>query len=238
MCQCLGVLKEADEVGKLVPIEHVQQQTVEMPMPQILKETVKIVELAPCQRVQQRVVEMPMSQILKETVEVYLLVPFERMQQQPMGQILKETVNVVELASYERVQQQIVGMPMPQILKESVEVTESVSPAPAVTDTVPGPVTKNLATHAVTLDETAPMIKFVAPSPAVSSREDEVIEKARCLDELKRCLDEHKRQCAEVGMQHPMIPIPRDQVGGVELLTKSWTVYEMANRLPGAVYKC
>ena len=97
---------------------------------------------------------------------------------------------------------------MPQILKEIVEVTESVSPAPAVTDTVPGPVTNNLApTRAVTFDETAPMIKFVAPSPAVSSREDEVIEKARCLDELKRCLDELKRQCAEVGVQHPMIPI-------------------------------
>ena len=191
------ILKGTVEVGELVPVERVQQQTIEMPMPQISKKTVEIVELAPCERVQQRVVEMPMSQILKETVDVDLLVPFERIQQQPMAQILKGTVEVGELVPYERVQQQIVGMPMPQILKETVEVTESVSPASAVTDTVPGPVTKNVApTRAVTFDETAPMIKCVAPSPAASNREEEIIDMARCLDDLKM-------QRAEMGMQHP-----------------------------------
>ena len=96
----------------------------------------------------------------------------------------------------ERVQQRTVEVPMPRILKEIVEVTESMSTALAVTDTVPGPVTKKLAPTR----ETGPMIKFVAPSPAVSSREEEIIDIARCLDELKR-------QCAEVGVQHPMIPI-------------------------------
>ena len=102
---------------------------------------------------------------------------------------------VDELAPFERLQQRTVEVPMPRILKEIVEVTDSLSLAPAVTNTVPGPLTKKLAPTR----ETGPMIKFVAPSPAVSSREEEIIDIARCLDELKR-------QCAEVGMQHPMIP--------------------------------
>ena len=50
--------------------ERVQQQTVEVPMPQILKETVEIDELVPFDRVQQRTVDVPVSQILEETVEV------------------------------------------------------------------------------------------------------------------------------------------------------------------------
>ena len=141
-----------------------------------------------------------------------------------MAQISKGTVNVVELAPCERVQQRVVGMPMPQILKETVQVIESVSPASAVTDTVPGPVTKDVApTRAATFDERAPMIKYVAPSPAVLNRKEEIIEKARCLDEFKR-------QLAKCELQHPMI-------GSVEMPLKSGTVYEMANRLPGAVFK-
>ena len=81
-------------------------------------------------------------------------------------------------------------------MKEADEGTESVAPASAVTDTAPGPVTKNVAsTRAVTFDETAPMMKFVVPSPAVSNREEEIIDIAWCPDEFKR-------QLTESGLRH------------------------------------
>ena len=135
-------------------------------------------ELAPFERMQQQTVDVPMPQILKGAVEVGELVQVERVQRQPMAQMLIETVNVVEFAPCERVQQQFVGMPMPWILKETVEVTESVSPASPVTDTVPGLATKNVAPiRAVTFDETAPMTKYVAPSPAMSNREKKSLKK-------------------------------------------------------------
>ena len=102
---------------------------------------------------------------------------------------------------------------MPQILKETVEVTESVSLSSAVTNTVPGPVTKNVApTRAVTFQKTAPMIKYVAPLPAVSNREEEIIDIARCFDDLKI-------QCAEMGMQQPMIAILENRLAALRYLS-------------------
>ena len=101
---------------------------------------------------------------------------------------------------------------MPHVLKETVGVTGSVSPASAVTDAVPGPATKNVApTRAVTFDETAPMIKYVAPSPAVSNKEEEVIDIARCLDDLKM-------HCADMGMRHPMIAILGNRMAAMRCL--------------------
>ena len=49
---------------ELAPFERVQQQTVEVPMPQILKEAEELGELVPVERVQQQTIEMPMPQIL------------------------------------------------------------------------------------------------------------------------------------------------------------------------------
>ena len=109
-------------VDELVPLERLQQQTVEVPMPQILKVTVGLDELATFERVQQQTVDVPMPQILKEADEVSELAPFERGQQQtvdvPMPQILKEADDVGELAPFERMQQQTIVMPMPQILQK------------------------------------------------------------------------------------------------------------------------
>ena len=136
-----------------------------------------------------------------------------------------------EVILVERAQQQAIVMPMSQILKETVEVTESVSPTSTVTDTVPRPVTKNVApTRAVTFDETAPIIKYVAPSPGVSSREEEIIDIARCLGEFKR-------QLTESELQHPMIAILENRLAALRMPLKVWTVYEMANLVPGAVCK-
>ena len=157
-----------------------EDTAVEMSLPRFVKETVEVDELPPFERVQQPTVEVPMLRFLKETVEVDQLVPFERIQQPtvqvPMPQILKETVEVVELAPRERVQQ-IVEMPILQILKETVysACTSDRNVAP---------------TRAVTFDETAPVIKYVAP--AVSNREEEVINVSRflgvCLKHAFPCL--------------------------------------------------
>ena len=41
-----------------------------------------------------------------------------------------------------------------------------------------------------------------------------------------------------MGMQHPTTTILENRLAAFELLLKSRTVHEMANRLPGVVYKC
>ena len=46
-------------VDELAPFERVQQQTVDVPMPQILKETAEAEKLAPFERVQQQTVDVP-----------------------------------------------------------------------------------------------------------------------------------------------------------------------------------
>lgn len=73
------------------------------------------------------------------------------------------------------------------------------------------------------------MIKYVAFSLAVSSREEEIIDRVECLDEFKRLFTESE-------LQHPMIAVLENRVAALRCL-KSWTVYEMANRLPGAENK-
>ena len=99
-----GMFDKLFPVDELAPFERVQQQTVDVPMPQIMKEKAEADELDPLQRLQQRTVDVPMPQILKDTAEADELDPLEGLQQRtvevPMPRILKETVEADKLAPF------------------------------------------------------------------------------------------------------------------------------------------
>ena len=78
-------------------------------------------------------------------------------------------------------------------------------------------------TRAVAFDKTAPMIKFVSPSPASSNREEEIID-------ISRCIDEFKRQLTECGLQLDVL-LEKKQIedhwnmDGERELSDAWTEF-------------
>ena len=118
--------------------EKVQQQAVEVPVPQILKETVEVDEIAPFERVQQQTVEVPMPHILKETVDV------------------TEYVAPAPAVTY------IATAPVIEHVSSTPDAT-SAAPAPVIEDVTPAPA-DSYTTPAPVIDFVAPspVIEYIA----------------------------------------------------------------------------